>query len=246
MRKKTRIKARTIKLAAWVVWAIAFVSVAKAQPVNNLRVEVISAGDIMVADREATSGKPTDDAARNDAVAEPVLMADAGKGPLDRSVPGIVVFPPRNCFSVNGQFPFFPLRFQRVETGSFRTEFDVTPGPGGGVIALSQQPTENNFNQMAAVITFKSDGTIVAFNYDTYQATTFMRYVPGVQYHVAVYVGVPGHMYTVLVTPAGGNTQILAWFFAFNFTQSSVTSLDYWDLFTVREDTFKVCNFTLQ
>jgi hypothetical protein len=195
----------------------------------------------------ATAGDPLatwpgDVAADKDSAALPLLMAHAGEGPLSGVVPSAVL-PPPNCASVTAQFPFFPLRFNRPETGIFTAEFDAIPGgTDGSIVGLSQQP---DLDHLAAYIIFSSDGTIQAQNLEQYNAATVVRYTPGVRDPFVFYVGVTGHIYSVLVTPEGGAQQLLALFYRFRITQLGTTNLDYWDLYTVSSHALKVCNFNL-
>jgi hypothetical protein len=200
------------------------------------------------ASRSAAAGDPlatlTEEVAvDNRSVAEPVLMAHAGDGPLSGVVPRKVL-PPPNCAGVTAQFPFFTLRFNRAETGVFTAEFDAIPGgTDGSIVGLSQQP---DLGHLAAYIIFSSDGTIQVENLEQYNAATVVRYTPGVRYHFVFYVGVTGHIYSVLVTPDGGAQQLLALFYRFRITALGTTNLDYWDLYTVSNQALKVCNFKLE
>jgi hypothetical protein len=185
-------------------------------------------------------------AARDDSpVAEPVLMAHAGEGPLTgfalaSTAKARVPFPPVNCFSVDGQSPFFWWGFQKAETGFFATEFDVTPGGyDWAAIGLSQLPIQDD---IGAYILFHPGGSMVVENFDHYDSTTTVLYKPGVKYHFVVYVNPQTQVYSVLVTPDGGSLQVLAWGFRFGYTSTPVTSLKYWDLFTRGPHTFAVCN----
>jgi hypothetical protein len=199
------------------------------------------------ASRSAAAGDPlgtqTGEAAvDNRSVAEPVLMAHAGDGPLSGVVPRIRIGP--NCATVTPQFPSFSPRFNKVETGFFVAEFDAVPGGiSGSAVGISPQPDTDN--HMAAYILFADDGTILAQNYDHYDAATVIRYTPGVKYHFVFSVSVPAHIYSVQVTPDGGTQQLLAFLFKFHYTELIATSLDYWDLLTVPDHTLKVCNFKL-
>jgi hypothetical protein len=200
---------------------------------------------------DAKPGDPSpicaeDTEADNDPPAEPLLMAHAGEGPLGGVTPKIVVFPPRNCFTI-GEFSSFPLRFQRVETASFTTEFDVTAETdNGGIIGISPQPTAD-YNQMPLIIWFGYHGYMLAWNGDHWDATRYIPYTPGVQYHFVVDVNVQTQTYTVRVNAPGSTQLYLAGLFAFRSypTPIVIASLDYWDLWTWGSASLKACNFKL-
>jgi hypothetical protein len=221
-------------VVALALWAATFVSVAEAQ---------------MPGGREAPPASACAGTARDDSpVAEPVLMAHAGEGPLTglafaSTAKARPPFPPVNCISVDGQSPFFWWGFQKAETGSFSTEFDVTPGGyDWSAIGLSQLPKQD---EIGAYILFDSGGSIMVENFDHYDAITTVLYKPGVKYHFFVTVNPQTQLYWVLVTPDGGSQQVLAWGFRFGYTATPATSLKYWDLFTRGPHTFGVCNLKL-
>jgi len=64
-------------------------------------------------------------------------------------------------------------------------------------------------------------------------------------YSFRVVVNIPGHTYSVFVTPAGGTEQTVGADFVFRSEQSTVANLDNWAVITSSATgTNTVCDFT--
>jgi hypothetical protein len=127
--------------------------------------------------------------------------------------------------------------------------FDAMPtaSPTNSLIGISKGP-QTASTGFGSLVRFNSSGTIDALNGSTYEATQTFKYKANTTYHFIYAVNVNAHTYSILVYPPGGNqgnATTIASNFAFQTSESSVTSLDNWGVemnSTAAGDT-KVCNF---
>ncbi len=89
-------------------------------------------------------------------------------------------------------------------TGNFVVEFDVVPShaPMNAGVGVSDIQV-GTWGDMSAIVGFRADGFIDAYNSTGYEAVTVMTYAAGTSYHVAIAVDGDAQTYSVEVTPAG-------------------------------------------
>ncbi len=124
------------------------------------------------------------------------------------------------------------LPFVSPQAGIFTAEIDATPlaanmSAGVGLSNGSQ----TTFGGLACAARF-FNGKIEARNGGGYAAANTILYSPNTTYHFRFVVNVPAHTYSVYVTPAGGNEQIVGLNYAFRPEQATVSSLNNWSLFS--------------
>ena len=99
------------------------------------------------------------------------------------------------------------------------------------LLALSHG-RQTTWSGLAAIVRFNSTGTIDVRNGDRYMADAIVAYIPGKKYRVDIYPYIaydnPTRLYSVDVTPEGGETQRIATRYAFRTEQQGVPSLNNW------------------
>jgi hypothetical protein len=160
------------------------------------------------------------------------------------SVPTVTPTPVTgNCTVANNSWTSAPILSQ---SGVFQIEFDATPTGNGidSVIGLSNTSSPA-FTDLAASIRFSTTGVIEARNAGVYAASTPVVYGSGQAFHFRLSVNIPTHTYSVYVTPTGQSEILLANNFAFRTEQASLTTLSFWNGFSVSGSS-TICNFTLE
>jgi unsaturated rhamnogalacturonyl hydrolase len=140
---------------------------------------------------------------------------------------------------VNTTFP--------TQTGNFTAVFDAVPSasPSNSIVALSDG-AQNAYTGFAILVRFSSAGILDVRNGSVYDKSATITYSAGVSYHFQVSVNVPAHTYSVLVTPAGGNQQVLASDFAFRTEQNKVSQLNWVGAFVgATAGSVSVCGFAI-
>ena len=135
----------------------------------------------------------------------------------------------------------FPLSSQ---TGIFSVEYDVISidqNPDA-IVALSTNPG-SVFDDYAALVRF-NNGILDVRNGSSYSFDKQVPYIPGTSYHFKQEVNVPARTYSVWVTPEGGSTQKLATDYALRSSQSTISSINNWGIWSGTGSS-QVCNFTL-
>ena len=132
-----------------------------------------------------------------------------------------------------------------TQTGTFTAEFDATPSgtPINAVTGLSQG-AQSAYTGFAALVSFSTDGNIVARNGGAYTAQSPIAYSGGVSYHFRLVVNVPAHTYSIFVRPAGGVEQTVGTNYAFRTEQATVSSLNNWGA-VASSGSAQVCGFTI-
>ena len=127
--------------------------------------------------------------------------------------------------------PFLNQALGSSQTGTFTVTYSATPSasPMDGLVGLSNAPV-SSFGGMACLMRFNPSGNIDARNGGAYAAAATIPYSAGLTYAFRVVVNVPAHTYSIFVTPPGGSELTVGTNFAFRTDQSSVTSLNYWNL----------------
>ncbi len=148
-----------------------------------------------------------------------------------------------DCETATTEWQNFEIESQN---GLFTVEYDAVPLGAAidGVTALSSGVASAHAD-CAVLIRFSSAGQIDARDGSSYRSDAAVSYASGTTYHFRVVVNVPGHTYSVYVTPEGSGEQTLAVDYAFRTEQAGVTTLDHWALMEETGTGFDVCDFTL-
>jgi hypothetical protein len=125
-----------------------------------------------------------------------------------------------------------------AQTGTFTAQWDSIPSAQAiAAFAGLSSIAAGAYSDNAAIVRFNIDNTIQALQGgtpDVYTADTSINYTAGSSYHFRLVVSVPGHTYSVFVTPQGGTETLLASNYPFRSTQQSVASLSLvntiWDV----------------
>ena len=152
---------------------------------------------------------------------------------------------PERCVAVSVASGFLN-RPMANQTDAFTVQYDATPSatPIDSVVGLSSG-SQTTFGGFACLTRFNTDGNIDARNGGIYAAASVIPYVAGLTYSFRVVVNIPGHTYSVFVTPAGGTEQTVGADFVFRSEQSTVANLDNWAVITSSATgTNTVCDFT--
>ncbi len=137
------------------------------------------------------------------------------------------------------------------QTGVFSAAFDATPmgytnsqgsmsyvGFSGGV--------QQQFDGLAAIISFVPNGNILARDYNHYSFTNQMSYNLGSTYHIRFAIDLNRHTYSVYVTPPGGTEKLLALNFSFRYEQKSIMLLNTLELYAkTNKRSIEVCNLVI-
>jgi hypothetical protein len=146
---------------------------------------------------------------------------------------------PPGCLLSAGTWVSTPLT--RVQTSSFRIQFDVTPIASieDAVTGLSAAPAAG-YTDLAATVRFNVAGMIDARNGGSYLAATAIPYTAGTAYHFILDVNIGTHTYNAYVM-LGSQQVTIGTTLAFRTEQASVSSLAYLNGLTVTgSDT--ICN----
>ncbi|MCH7850131.1 MAG: hypothetical protein IH845_00630 [Nanoarchaeota archaeon] len=132
-----------------------------------------------------------------------------------------------------------------TQSGSFSVSFDVIPDVVNmdGLVAISNGAGAV-FDDFAVMIRFSTSGIIDARNGAVYSKDVSIPYTQNVKYSFVFEIDVVSHTYTVYVTPEGGSQQILALNYTFRSSQSTVTSLNNWGVYSGK-DSMSVCGFSV-
>ena len=133
-----------------------------------------------------------------------------------------------------------------AQTGAFIVAFDATPSasPINSVVGLSKG-VQTTYSGFATLARFNPSGDIDARNAGNYSALSVIPYAGGKSYRFRLAINVPGHTYSIYVTPPGGTEQTVGTNFLFRTEQNTVTSLDHWGVYA-GTGSVTVCNFTIQ
>ncbi|MDF2921609.1 MAG: hypothetical protein K0R57_523 [Paenibacillaceae bacterium] len=106
---------------------------------------------------------------------------------------------------IHRNYPFDP------QNGAFLVEFDVIPMANNmdGTIALSSGPVSSYAN-MSAILRMNPQGYFDVRNGTTYSSNVSVPYEAGKVYKVIMAVNLPMNVYSVYITPEGGQRQLLA------------------------------------
>lgn len=126
---------------------------------------------------------------------------------------------------------FYNVPMSNTYTGTFTASIDAVPSlsPSNIAVALCQG-SQTSYTGLACIARFNPSGDIDARNGGAYAADNTIPFSAGVSYHFRFVVDVASHTYSVYVTPAGGTEQVVGLNYAFRSEQSSVTSLDTWNV----------------
>ncbi len=114
-----------------------------------------------------------------------------------------------------------------VQTGKFTATWKVTPthSPMDGVTGLAKGEV-GTFSDMGVIVRMNSSGKVDARNGGAYEALNELNYETNKEYTIKVIVDVPAQKYSVIVTPAGGDSVVIGTDYAFR-TDTPQESLGY-------------------
>ena len=115
-----------------------------------------------------------------------------------------------------------------AQTGTFTSEFDVTPQQLGldTVIGLSSGAA-GAYQNLACIVRFNESNVIDARNGAVYGPST-IPYSAGTSYRFRLVVRVAQHTYDIFVKPQGGSEVVVGQNYAFRGEQATVASLANW------------------
>lgn len=170
------------------------------------------------------------DAAGNTATSVPVVVAVANS--CQTAAPG-----------VNGAWGWINVPFA-AQAGVFTAEWDAIPLNAGLDALMSFTPgAQTSWGSLAATVRLNINNAMDAINNSTsvYNAASLIAYAPNTLYHFRAVVNVPGHSYSVYITPQGGAEQVLAANYLFRSTQQAVAGLSNFNLGT-GSGSVRACN----
>ena len=136
--------------------------------------------------------------------------------------------------------------FER-QSGTFEAAFDATPllASIDVVTGLSVNAATTALN-MACLVRFNLEGTILARDGGVFRASSNILYTPNTKYHFRLVVNIPTHTYSIYVTPQGGSELPVGINYAFRTEQATASSLAYWNVSDVEaHGAANVCNFAI-
>ncbi len=141
-----------------------------------------------------------------------------------------------NCNGTNGGSNASCIAYSSVwsstpftaQSGSFTATVTAVPSANNEdtVVGLSSAAA-SAYTNMAAIVLFSNNGTIVVRNGSNYTADAAMAYTAGTAYTIKFTVNIPAGTYSVTATPAGGAAVALATNYTFRTEQAGVTSLGF-------------------
>ena len=128
----------------------------------------------------------------------------------------------------NESWQSFPVS---VQSGTFSATFDVVPNNANmnGIVGILNG-TASDWDDLACMIRFYTNGKIEARDGDVYTADQNLYYSSGVNYSCRFEINIPSHTYSVFVTPQGQSEIALASNYFFRTSQQSVGQLNAWAL----------------
>lgn len=111
-------------------------------------------------------------------------------------------------------------------TTNFNVQFDAVPSMAtqNALVGLSKSAAAN-FNDLAAIVRFGQGGVIHARNGATYAALAVVKNMAGKSYHARMLINMAARTYSVYIKPESSTEVLLAQNYAFQSSQSTVTSL---------------------
>jgi hypothetical protein len=129
---------------------------------------------------------------------------------------------------------------------NFTANFDATPSAVNvdELMAFTNGSPGGNFNNLAAIARFFTNGRIEARDFDVYRADNVITYAAGTSYHFRFVIDAIARTYSVFVTPSGGSEVTLATNYRFRDTAPSGTSLNN---FATQSGigTLQICDFSV-
>ncbi len=136
-----------------------------------------------------------------------------------------------------------------AQTGTFTATFDATPSaaPIDAVVGLSHG-AQTSYGTLAAIVRFNTISPTVwyidARNGSGYSSLWTDPYTANTTYHFRLEVNVPGHTYSIYVTPDGGAEHPIGVNFNFRNGQYNVGTLDNWAGYVETGSSYTLCNFS--
>jgi hypothetical protein len=132
--------------------------------------------------------------------------------------------------SLSQDFVNVPL--SAAQSDVFALEFDVTPTGTQTILGLSSG-SQTSVDGMAAAAMFGTTGLIEARDGASFTSASPVPYVLGTQYRLRFVVDVTTRTYSLYATPEGGSRQLIGKNVRFGPAQTSVVSLDTFNVSTV-------------
>jgi hypothetical protein len=119
------------------------------------------------------------------------------------------------------------------QTGSFEVKYKATPKEAkvDSLFTLSRVRV-SKFDDAAVLVRFNNMGYIDARDGGGFRTTNRISYRSGSSYSFRVVVNVPSRKYDVYVTESGGSERQIADDFSFRSTQSNISEINYWNLWS--------------
>src|SRR5215217_4236902 len=133
------------------------------------------------------------------------------------------------------------------QSTTFTAEWDATPFANNidAVVGLSNG-SQTTFAGFACLTRFNLSGTIDARDGGIFHSGSSISYTANTTYHFRLVVNVPGHTYSMYVTPAGGTEQAVGLNYAFRTEQSTVSALSNQGLIVdSTTGSARLCNFVI-
>ncbi|MDG0809938.1 Ig-like domain-containing protein [Cohnella rhizosphaerae] len=111
-------------------------------------------------------------------------------------------------------------------TGQAVVEYSVIPTSDSinGVIGLSGSPA-SAYSALAAIVRLNPTGQFDAYTTGGYASESTLDYAKGTSYKVRLEIDVPAKKYRVLITPQGGQTQVIGESFSFRAQATTLSNL---------------------